>query len=311
MQCLRCQTDNSPQAKFCLGCGARLAIVCPACVAELLGGARFCSQCGTPVAAATRSPSPESYIPRHVSGRRQDRCGLAGLPAIFARAFLAWALGEFDEGLAHGHEALRLAESMDHPVSLVVACRGVATLFCVWGKAADARPLAERALAKTQAGDQPTLLPSIRALLGEVALLSGQTTEAVRLLEQALTEFAALGAGGRRVRAVEAHHRRHDVPRDGHGALARPGGAERVQLSHGAHDPHCHAAENETVSETGTPFGVAVARLAAAAPDQAAITHEGRTVRGDSRSAPLHLGDDRLGSCLMRAEERGASPWTS
>jgi ribosomal protein L40E len=26
MQCLRCQTDNSPQAKFCLGCGARLAV---------------------------------------------------------------------------------------------------------------------------------------------------------------------------------------------------------------------------------------------------------------------------------------------
>jgi hypothetical protein len=34
------------------------------------------------------------------SGRRQDRCGLAGFPAIFARGYLAWGLaelGEFDE----------------------------------------------------------------------------------------------------------------------------------------------------------------------------------------------------------------------
>ena len=37
-----------------------------------------------------------------------------------------------------------------------------------------------------------------------------------------------------------------------------------------------------TVSEAGTPFGVAVARLAAAAPDRPAITHEDRTVtRGE------------------------------
>ncbi len=140
------------------------------------------------------------------SGRRQDRCGLPGFPAIFARAFLAWALAElseFDEGLAHGHEGLRLAESMDHPVSLVVACRGVATLFCVWGKARDARPLAERALATTQAWDQLTLRPTIRDLLGQVAILSGQSPEAVRLLEQAQTEFAALGAWGHRIRSVE------------------------------------------------------------------------------------------------------------
>ena len=36
------------------------------------------------------------------------------------------------------------------------------------------------------------------------------------------------------------------------------------------------------MSEAGTPFGVAVARLAAAAPDRPAITHEDRTVtRGE------------------------------
>jgi hypothetical protein len=47
--------------------------------------------------------------------------------------------------------------------------------------------------------------------------------------------------------------------------------------SDGTREPRRHAA-GETVSEAGTPFGVAVARLAAAAPDRLAITPEDRTV---------------------------------
>jgi predicted ATPase/class 3 adenylate cyclase len=146
------------------------------------------------------------------SGLRQDRCGLPGFPAVFARGFLAWALaelGDFDEGLAHGHEALRLAESMDHPISLQIACRCVATLYCVWGRARNAQPLAERARATVQALDLPGYLPIASALLGRVATLSGQGTEAVRLLEQARTEFAAMAARGRRVRWPEVVGRIH------------------------------------------------------------------------------------------------------
>ena len=140
------------------------------------------------------------------SGRRQDRCGLAGFPAIIARGFLAWSLaelGEFDEGLGHGHEALGLAESMDHPLSLLVACRCVAKLLGLWGKIRDARPLAERALATAQAWDLRSYLPITHAHLGQVATLSGQSTEAIRLLEQARTEFAAMGGRGFGFREVE------------------------------------------------------------------------------------------------------------
>ncbi|HEY4910633.1 MAG TPA: zinc-ribbon domain-containing protein, partial [Methylomirabilota bacterium] len=46
MTCPRCQQDNPPHARFCLGCGARLALPCAACGAELPAGARFCLQCG-------------------------------------------------------------------------------------------------------------------------------------------------------------------------------------------------------------------------------------------------------------------------
>ena len=71
MMCPRCQQDNPTHARFCLGCGARLALACGACGAELPGGARFCLQCGQAVAgspaAPVRSPAPETYTPKHLA----------------------------------------------------------------------------------------------------------------------------------------------------------------------------------------------------------------------------------------------------
>jgi class 3 adenylate cyclase/tetratricopeptide (TPR) repeat protein len=71
MKCPRCQQDNPTHARFCLGCGAHLALACGSCGAELPGGARFCLQCGQPVAAGTaapvRSPAPETYTPKHLA----------------------------------------------------------------------------------------------------------------------------------------------------------------------------------------------------------------------------------------------------
>jgi class 3 adenylate cyclase/tetratricopeptide (TPR) repeat protein len=70
MKCPRCQHENPPQAKFCLECGARLAL-CPKCRSELPAGAKFCLECGAPVAsqttAETRFVSPESYTPKHLA----------------------------------------------------------------------------------------------------------------------------------------------------------------------------------------------------------------------------------------------------
>ncbi|HET8533764.1 MAG TPA: adenylate/guanylate cyclase domain-containing protein, partial [Methylomirabilota bacterium] len=70
MRCPRCQQDNPAHARFCLGCGARLALACGACGVELPGGARFCLQCGQAVggdtAAPVRSPAPETYTPKHL-----------------------------------------------------------------------------------------------------------------------------------------------------------------------------------------------------------------------------------------------------
>jgi hypothetical protein len=68
MKCPRCQHENPPQAKFCLECGARVALTCTKCRSELPAGAKFCLECGAPVATAEqRFTSPESYTPKHLA----------------------------------------------------------------------------------------------------------------------------------------------------------------------------------------------------------------------------------------------------
>ena len=70
MKCPRCQQDNPTHARFCLGCGCRLALACGSCGAELPGTARFCLQCGQAVATftvGTRSSGPETYTPKHLA----------------------------------------------------------------------------------------------------------------------------------------------------------------------------------------------------------------------------------------------------
>jgi hypothetical protein len=61
----------------------------------------------------------------------RERVGLVTVPAVWSRATLAGALAErglCDEGEAHGQEAIRLAEALDHPFSIVVGCLDLAYL---------------------------------------------------------------------------------------------------------------------------------------------------------------------------------------
>src|SRR5215475_10343120 len=69
MKCPRCQHENPPHAKFCLECGANLALTCAKCQSTLPTGAKFCLECGEPVAtsAASRFAAPETYTPRHLA----------------------------------------------------------------------------------------------------------------------------------------------------------------------------------------------------------------------------------------------------
>src|SRR4051812_12710736 len=73
MHCSRCQRENEPSAKFCEGCGTRLARKCSECETELSPDARFCRECGVPVGSGQSTPSsppaPQDYTPKHLAER--------------------------------------------------------------------------------------------------------------------------------------------------------------------------------------------------------------------------------------------------
>jgi ribosomal protein L40E len=68
MICLKCNTTNPEDAKFCMGCGSALALACPNCAAELPSEAAFCFVCGHKMGAPLEAPPAETacieqYIP--------------------------------------------------------------------------------------------------------------------------------------------------------------------------------------------------------------------------------------------------------
>ena len=83
MKCPGCQHESPPGAKFCAECGGPLARDCTRCGTRLPDGAKFCPECAQPVAAATapgsRFASPADYTPKHIADKvRSSRSALEG-----------------------------------------------------------------------------------------------------------------------------------------------------------------------------------------------------------------------------------------
>jgi class 3 adenylate cyclase/tetratricopeptide (TPR) repeat protein len=128
----------------------------------------------------------------------RERFGLAVFPAVMARAQLTRALAErgvFDEGDAHGHEAIRIAEGLDHPFSVVVGCLDLAYLKSVKGELRQAARLLERVVAQCREWTITTHTPIAMAALGHVYAWSGRIEEGVSYLQQALTAYESAGIG--------------------------------------------------------------------------------------------------------------------
>jgi len=130
--------------------------------------------------------------------RTRERFGLAVFPAVDARAFLARTLAEqgvFGEGDAHGQDAIRIAEGLDHPFSLVWACLCLAYLNGVRGDLSQAAPLLERAVGQCRDWNFTLLTPLAMASLGHVHAWSGRIGEGVSWLQQAVTAHESVGIG--------------------------------------------------------------------------------------------------------------------
>jgi tetratricopeptide (TPR) repeat protein len=126
--------------------------------------------------------------------RRRERFGVPILPAMGSRGWLAVChaeLGKFTEGIALGDEGLQMAETVDHPASLMVASWGLGLLSVRRGDLPRALPLLERAVGICRDADIPLIFTRVAPALGAAYTLSGRVADAVPLLTQATEQTIA------------------------------------------------------------------------------------------------------------------------
>jgi class 3 adenylate cyclase/tetratricopeptide (TPR) repeat protein len=136
---------------------------------------------------------------------QHERFDMPGLASVLCRTWLVWCLaeqGRFDDGFPYGEAAVQLAEQVDHPYSLVVACVGLGVLHLQQGGLQKAIALLERGVAVSQAERLQHLFPLVAAPLGSAYALDNRVGEATPLLEEAVERAASLNFMGLQARRV-------------------------------------------------------------------------------------------------------------
>jgi tetratricopeptide (TPR) repeat protein len=129
-----------------------------------------------------------------VGDRLRDRLGMGTYPAVTSRSQLAWNLaevGQFGEAVANAAEALRLAETLDHPYTLIMASLNAAIVHLLQGSFQPAVSVCERAVDLCRVHEIPRMITPAVVCLGAAYAALGRRADAVPLLEQG----AALVAG--------------------------------------------------------------------------------------------------------------------
>jgi tetratricopeptide (TPR) repeat protein len=127
--------------------------------------------------------------------RRHERFGQVYLPAVLSRVLLVEChaeLGVFAEGSTFGAEGLQIAETVDHPPSLMIADYGIGLLALRQGDLPRALPRLEQAVSLCQDVNLPVYFPWMAAALGTAYTLDGRVTDAVALLTQAMEQTSAM-----------------------------------------------------------------------------------------------------------------------
>jgi len=110
---------------------------------------------------------------------------------------LAWLarclaeLGEFEEGVGAGRQAVAIAEGIDSPYSLAAACIGLGYISLVRGDVDGAVPVLERACSVARDANIALFRPQATRLLGGAYLLAGRLDEGVALVKAAADEVEA------------------------------------------------------------------------------------------------------------------------
>jgi tetratricopeptide (TPR) repeat protein len=126
------------------------------------------------------------------------RFGMTGLPSVFSGTMLVSCLtecGEFAEGMTHGEDAMRIAEAVDEPFSLVRAYNALGYLAQQRGDFHQAISLIEQSLELCRVWNFLVLVPGYTVRLGYCYALSGQLSTALPLLEQVIEQATSSNIG--------------------------------------------------------------------------------------------------------------------
>ncbi len=107
-----------------------------------------------------------------------------------ARSYLAWPLAEcgaFEEAVALGGQAIRIAEEFDSPINAVIARHMLAKVHEIRGEFDRMIPLLERALAEARARELTLLTTAVMAPLGYAYTRSYRVADGMAILEQILS----------------------------------------------------------------------------------------------------------------------------
>jgi class 3 adenylate cyclase/tetratricopeptide (TPR) repeat protein len=114
--------------------------------------------------------------------------------AAFSRTWLSHChaeRGAFTEGLTMAEDGLRIAETVNHPFSLIVACYGLSIVYLRQGKMQRAIPVLERAVGLCQDWHILNLLPGLNAALGVAYSLDGRVAAGLALVERGVEQAVA------------------------------------------------------------------------------------------------------------------------
>ena len=122
--------------------------------------------------------------------------GMTGFPAVIARSYFAIIFadrGKFEEGIAHGQEGIRLAETLDHPYSLAAMGWALAYLRIARGDLDHAVRLLERGVALSCEWNLSLSVVRHTGSLGYAYVLLGRIAEGLPLLEHAVSAVETMG----------------------------------------------------------------------------------------------------------------------
>jgi tetratricopeptide (TPR) repeat protein len=126
----------------------------------------------------------------------RERFGEALLPSVLSRVWLVWVLvycGEFAEGIARGGEGVRIAETVNHPLSLIMAYRCLGHLYLRKGDLPEAIRFLERCNELCKTWNIPTFKFGVASNLGYAYILSGRLADGLPLLERMIEQSISMG----------------------------------------------------------------------------------------------------------------------